>query len=267
MHPYFDSPTPHLFGHRGASAKAPENTLVAFERAWACGVPYLETDCHPTRDGEIVILHDPAVDRTTDGSGPARELRFSEVQRLDAGFRFTPDGGRTFPYRGQGIHIPRLVEVLEHFPEARINLEVKAEDPEAAEEVLRIVRQTGAAPRMLLAAEKDGVLEHIRKLDPGTAIGSSLGDVVAFFQAFREGEIEGHTPRGQALQIPPRFMGQDLVTPESVEAAHRLDLRIHVWTVNEPEEMVRLLRCGVDGLMSDDPETLVRVAREHAGAR
>jgi glycerophosphoryl diester phosphodiesterase len=266
MHPFFDTPTPHLFGHRGASAEAPENTLPAFDRAWACGVAYLETDCHATRDGEVVILHDPEVERTTDGSGPIRELRFSQVERLDAGFRFSSDGGRTFPYRGQGIRIPRLVEVLERFPDARVNLEVKAEDPAVAEEVLRIVRRSGAAPRMLLASDKDDLLEHMRKLDPGTALGSSLGDVVAFFEAFRNGEIERHTPRGQALQIPPQFMGEDLVTPASVEAAHRVGLHIHVWTVNDPEEMARLLDCKVDGLMSDDPQTLVRVAREHGGA-
>ena len=205
MHPFFDTPTPHLFGHRGASAHAPENTLPAFERACQAGVPYLETDCHATSDGEIVLLHDPEVNRTTDGEGRIGTLTFAEVERLDAGFRFTPDDGRTFPFRGTGVRIPRLVEVLERFADARINLEVKSDLPAVAEEVVRIVRRTGATERMLLAAGEDGVLEHIRKLDPGTALGSSLSDLVAFFRAVQKGEVDRFEPHGHALQIPPTF--------------------------------------------------------------
>jgi glycerophosphoryl diester phosphodiesterase len=267
VHPFFDSPTPHLIAHRGASIEAPENTLLAFERAWATGVPFLETDCHATRDGEIVILHDPEVSRTTDGSGPVRDLSFAEVQRLDAGFRFSTDDGRTFPYRGQGIRIPRLTELLERFPEARVNLEIKPQEASVTEEVVRIVRRAGAEHRMLLASDKDEVLERVRALDAGTALGSTLSDVVAFFQAVREGTVESHQPRGMALQIPPTFMGDPLVTQENVEAAHALGLWIHIWTINDPQEMLRLLECGVDGVMSDDPETLVGIARKHGGAR
>jgi glycerophosphoryl diester phosphodiesterase len=260
VHPYFDLPTPHLFGHRGASGEAPENTVLAFERASEAGVPYLEMDCHATRDGEIVILHDETVDRTTEGSGPVRELRFAEVERLDAGYRFSADGGRTFPYRGRGIRIPRLPSILERFPQARINLEVKSGEPGVAEEVVRVIRRGHAERRMLLASEDDGTLEAIRKLEPGTAIGSSRGDVLAFYQALREGKLAHHEPRGQALQIPPSFMGQDLVTREALDAAHGVGLYVHVWTVNERAEMVRLLERGVDGLMSDHPALLVRVA-------
>ncbi len=266
MHPFFDTPTPHLFGHRGASAHAPENTLPAFELACQAGVPYLETDCHATSDGEIVLLHDPEVNRTTDGEGPIGTLRFADVERLDAGFRFTPDDGRTFPFRGTGVRIPRLVEVIERFADARINLEVKSDLPAVAEEVVRIVRRTGATERTLLAAGENGVLEYIRKLDPGTALGSSLSDVVAFFQAVQKGEIDGYEPRGHALQIPPTFAGEELITPENVEAAHRVGLYVHVWTINDPAEIQTLLDRGADGIMSDDPATLVRVAGGRASS-
>jgi glycerophosphoryl diester phosphodiesterase len=143
---------------------------------------------------------------------------------------------------------------------------VKAPGREVAETVVRIVRQAGAQHRMLLAAEEDETLRHLRKLDPGTAIGSARGDVIGFFQAVRDGAIDRHEPNGQALQIPPTFMGQDLVTAEAIEAAHRLGLRVHIWTVNEADEIQRLLARGVDGVMSDYPALLVRVAREHAAA-
>lgn len=266
MHPYFDAPTPHLFGHRGASGEAPENTMPAFERAWKAGVVFLEMDCHATSDGEIVILHDSDLDRTTDGSGPVAATSYGDVLRLDAGHRFTPDGGRTFPFRGQGLRIPRLADVLAAFGQARINLEVKA-GPGVAQEVVRLLRRARAESRVLLAAEDDATLETIRDLDPGTAIGSSRGDVIAFFEALRGGRVDDHEPMGMALQIPPTFLGEDLVTEESVTAAHRLGLWIHVWTVNDAEEMGRLLDRGVDGIMSDHPARLVQVVEQRAGAR
>lgn len=266
MHPYFELPTPHLFGHRGASGEAPENTLLAFQRAVEAGVPYLEMDCHATSDGEVVVCHDPDVARTTDGNGLIREQRLAELSRLDAGYRFSPDGV-SFPFRNTGVRIPRLAEVLETFREVRINLEVKQEDPPIAEEVVRLVQQAGATERTLLAAAEDPVMESIRKLNPGTALSSSRGDALTFYAALDSGKLEGFQPRGHALQIPPSFGGRSLVTPESVVAAHRVGLRIHVWTINDPEQMRHLLDQGVDGLMSDFPARLVRIAREHEAAR
>jgi glycerophosphoryl diester phosphodiesterase len=259
MHPYFDRPTPHLFGHRGASGERPENTMAAFERALAQGVPYLEMDCHATRDGEIVVLHDAELERTTDGEGLVSERSYAELEGLDAGHRFSADG-RTFPFRGAGLRVPRLAEVLAAFPDARINLEVKQAEPPIAEEVVRLVRRARAEKRTLLAAEHEPVLAKLRALDPGTAIGSSTDDVLDFVRATIEGRLASFAPRGQALQIPPDAFGRPLVTRELLDAAHSLGLFVHVWTINEPDEMGRLLALGVDGVMSDFPARLVAVA-------
>jgi glycerophosphoryl diester phosphodiesterase len=261
VHPYFDIPRPHLFAHRGASGEAPENTRAAFERAVELGVRYLEMDCHATADGELVILHDADLARTTDAEGPVRERRFAELERIDAGHRFTPDGGRTFPFRGRGVRIPRLAEILAAFPEVRINLEVKQDDPPIAEEVVRAVRRAGAERRVLLAAEAEAVLAKLRALDPGTALGSSLEDVVEFVRAGAENRLAGHRPRGHALQIPPEALGRPLVTPELLAGARHLGVFVHVWTINEPREMRRLLELGVDGVMSDFPARLLAAAR------
>ena len=261
VHPYFDTPRPQLFAHRGASGEAPENTRVAFELALEQGVPYLEMDCHATLDGEIVIHHDETLERTTDAHGPVRALRFAELETVDAGFRFSADQGRTFPFRGRGVRVPRLAEVLAAFPEARVNLEVKQDDPPIAEEVVRIVRRARAERRVLLAAEDEAVLAKLRALDPGTALGSSLADVAEFVRAGAEGRLESFAPRGHALQVPTHALGRPLVTPEFVAAAHARGLVVHVWTINEPAEMRRLLALGVDGLMSDFPARLVATAR------
>jgi glycerophosphoryl diester phosphodiesterase len=264
MHPYFSVALPHLFGHRGAAGEAPENTLPSFERAWSAGLRYLETDCHATRDGEVVLCHDASLERTTDGSGPISAHSYAELEKLDAGYRFTPDGVR-HPFRGTGVRILRLVELLEAFPAAHVNLEVKEADAAIAAEVVRVVRRAGAERRMLLAAENGAVLELLRALDPGTALGSSLDDVIAFYRAFDAGSIESFAPRGHALQIPPSAFGRDLATPEVIAAAERLDLYVHVWTINEPAEMRRLLGCGVHGLMSDHPSRLLEAAQARAG--
>lgn len=267
MHPYLSPPRPHLFAHRGASGEAPENTLPAFERAVQTGVPFLEMDCHATRDGEIVICHDADLDRMTDASGPVRERTWAELARIDAGWGFTPDGGESWPFRGKGVRIPRLVEVLDAFRDVRINLEVKQGDPAIAARVLDLVREAGASERVLLAAEHDDIMAEIRALDPPTATGSSLGDAVAFFRAIQAGQIDDFRPAGDALQIPSHFGADPLITEQSVAAARHVGLAIHVWTINDRDEMRSLLAAGVDGVMSDFPGRLVEEAsRERAGA-
>jgi glycerophosphoryl diester phosphodiesterase len=260
MHPYFDIPRPHLFGHRGASAEAPENTLPSFARALEHGVPYLELDCHATRDGEVVVLHDAELERTTDGQGLVSELSFAELERLDAGYRFTFDG-HSFPFRGTGVRVPRFAEVLKAFPGTRLNLEVKQAEPPIAAEVVRLVRRANASGRILLASAEEPILAEIVALDPGTALGSSTVDVIEFVKAAAESRLESFVPRGHALQIPPDAFGRPLVTRELVQAAHALGLFVHVWTINEADEMRRLLALGVDGLMSDFPGLLVATAR------
>jgi glycerophosphoryl diester phosphodiesterase len=263
VHPYFAPAAPQLFGHRGASGEAPENTLPSFELAWQQGVRFLEMDCHATRDGEIVVFHDATLERTTDGRGALRALSWHELSRLDAGFRFTPDG-ESFPFRGKGVRVPLLSEVLRALPDARINLEVKQADPPIAGVVLEVIRRAKAEERVLLAADEPEILASIRALRPATALGSSRADVLAFYVALRDRAIEAHRPLGHALQIPTSFLGQSLVTPESVAAAEALELHMHVWTINDEDEMRALLRAGVHGVMSDFPERLVRIAREIA---
>ncbi len=267
MHPYLDLPRPHLFAHRGASGEAPENTMPAFERGVGCGIPYLEMDCHASSDGEIVLCHDAQLDRTTEASGPLHERSFAELERLDAGYRFTPDEGQSFPFRGKRVRFPKLAEVLASFPDTRINLEIKQADPPIAAEVLRLIRDARATERVLLAAAEDEIMAEIRALEPGTAIGSSLGDIVAFYRAVQSGEVDRFVPRGHALQIPPNFDANSLVTEAAVAAARGLGVAMHVWTINEPGEMRRLLDAGVDGVMSDFPGRLLAETRAHADAR
>src|SRR5882672_6860309 len=118
----FPGSVPRVFGHRGAAGVAPENTLASFRRARADGADVFELDVHATADGEIVVLHDPTLERTTDGAGAVSALPFAVVTRLDAGYRFTTDAGHTHPFRGRGVRVPRLAELLREFPDVPLNI-------------------------------------------------------------------------------------------------------------------------------------------------
>jgi len=260
-HPYFDLPTPIVIGHRGASGELPENTLEAFERALSQGALMLETDAHLSRDGQVVLSHDPRVDRTTEGSGAIEDFTLAELQRLDAGHRFSPDRGASFPHRGQGIRIPTLREVFERFPGIRFNIEIKQNSLPLIDATLGIVAEAKRAETTLLAAAEDDTMSALRarlaETELRPAMGAAVGDIVGFARAAAAGGAP--PPEPMALQIPPTFAGNPLVTTELVEFAHRHDVQVHVWTINDEDEMRRLLDLGVDGVMSDFPALLRKV--------
>jgi glycerophosphoryl diester phosphodiesterase len=261
MTSYFAPPRPRVFGHRGAAGVAPENTLPSFALAAALGATYLELDVHATADGEIVVLHDPSLQRTSDGTGPVSALPWAQVAALDAGYQFTHDG-HTFPFRGQGIRIPRLREVLDEFPTHCLNIEVKQGGRAVVDAVLAVLRDAGSLERVLLAAEHDDIMHTIRAASGGQVTTSaSVGEVVDFVGRLQAGNWDGYAPSGKALQIPPAHGGIELATAQSVAAAHRAGLEVHVWTINDAAEIDRLLDLGVDGVMSDLPGLVATAVR------
>jgi len=250
---YFETPRPRVFGHRGAAGEAPENTLVSFERAAACGADIFELDVHATRDGTVVVLHDPTLERTSNGSGAVKDLTWAEVQELDAGYHFTTDG-TTYPFRGRGVRIPSLAELFARFPDACFNIEVKQAEPEIARDVVQTIFLYQVAPRVVLAAEHDEIMSQVRAAAAGSiATSYSTGEVADFIFRLQGGALAEHRPIGRALQIPVSFDGIELVTADSVRAAHSLGLEVHVWTVNDAAEIERLLDLDVDGIISDLP--------------
>ena len=248
---------PVNFAHRGASARAPENTLEAFRLAVEAGASGLELDVHVTRDGEVVVIHDPTVDRTTDGSGAVAAMTLEEIWRLDAGYSFSPDGGRTFPYRGRGLRIPTLAEVYSEFPDACVNADIKKELPGAEEAVLRVIRGAGAEGRTLIASTDHPVIRRFRRVSEGrVATAASRREIAAFYFLSRLRLEALVRPQYAALQVPVEHHGITIVTPRFVAAAHSRGVRVDVWTINEVAEMRRLLDLGVDMLMTDRPEAL-----------
>jgi glycerophosphoryl diester phosphodiesterase len=259
---YFQQQRPRLYAHRGAAGTLPENTMAAFRAAVEAGSRYLELDVWASRDGQVVVHHDDTLLRTCNDPRRLGDLDLAEIKQLDAGATFSSDGGLSTPFRNQGIGIPTLAELLREFPDIFFNIEIKQAQPPIEERVLATVRQTGAEERVLLAAEHDEIMQRLRPLAGAIPTSLSFGELTAFFTWLLAGCPPDYQPPGAALQIPEYYGDMRLVTEQSLAAAHAVGLEMHVWTVNEPEAMRRLLAMGVDGVMSDFPELLLEVAGE-----
>jgi len=207
---------------------------------------------HATADGQVVVFHDETLDRTTDGTGPIRALPLAALQRLDAGHRFRARDG-TYPFRGRGLRVPTLAEVVAAFPGVPLNIEVKQAAPPIEAAVLAVLDREAARERTLLAAEDAAIMARIRAAAPEVLTSFSAAEVAEWVYRLRDGQLARYRPPGIALQVPPTFGDIAIVTADSVATAHRLGVEVHAWTINEEQEIEALLDLGVDGIMTDFP--------------
>ena len=258
--PFMQHDAPLFFAHRGGSLLRPENTMVAFEHGVALGADALELDIQQTRDGELVVIHDPTLDRTTSGSGPVATFSLDEVRAFDAGYYFTSDNGATFPYRGKGITVPTLRQVFERFPDTRINIDLKESTPDREERLWALIQEFTAEDRICAGCFAHAVLVRFRRLTGRRVATSASPREVRSFVLGAVSHMTGWLrPAYDALQVPDTYGSVRIVSRTTVEAAHRLGIDIHVWTVDERSHMEALLALGVDGLMTDRPDTLADV--------
>lgn len=243
-----------VIAHRGGAGLRPENTLAAFQHAAQLGADILEMDLRVTADGAIVVIHDPTVERTTEGAGPVESMKLADLKRLDAGYRWSPDAGATFPYRGRGVRVPALEEVFRILPETRMVLEMKQFEPPSVAALCELIRRNGMQRKVLVASFADGALRAFRGACPEVATSMASFEARMFIVLFGL-----YTPSVPALQAPDRLREAVLVTPELLARARRRDVKLHAWTVNDEARLRELVRMGVDGVMTDFPDRLLAI--------
>jgi glycerophosphoryl diester phosphodiesterase len=266
-----------VFAHRGGARIGPENTLAAFERAHALGVDGFELDVRLSRDGEVMVIHDADVDRTTNGSGKVSALTSAELRRLDAGCRFKDSrGGSATEEAPDGdTRIPLLRAVLARFSEEMLIIELKGANPALPPRAFEIVREAGALHRVCFGGFQRHMLIGVRRC--GRRDTSNHPDMQVVCTSASREETRWSLYRSwvrmpwpwrpyDAFQVPEISKRTRVVSPEFVRAAHARGLLVQVWTVNEEPQMQRLLSWGVDGLISDRPDLALRVRDAFASA-
>jgi len=242
-----------VIGHRGNRAHAPENTIESFAQAIAAGADAIELDVHLSADGIAVVFHDPHVRRTTDGTGDVARMTFDELRKLDAGARFTPDGGKTYPYRGLGHRIPSLDEVIEAFPATPTLIEIKTAG--AAQATRDVIERRHAERRVLVDSMEPAALTPFA--DSQIPVGASRADVIRLVtEIFLRRSITPFDYR--ALCVPLQYNGIPLPVRRFARLAPEQNCVVHVWTVNDTKVATELWHAGVHGIISDDPAAMVR---------
>jgi glycerophosphoryl diester phosphodiesterase len=249
-----------VIGHRGDRTHAPENTLESIRHALALGVDAVEFDLHVSRDGVLVLMHDATLDRTTDGSGPIALRTLAQLKKLDAGARFTCDGGRTFPWRGRGATVPTFDEVVESMPRD-LPCIIELKTPAATDLVKSAIRRHGISDRVIVASFDRGSTHPLR--GERLLLGACTPDVANLVLPALLRQRSGPQPF-QALCIPLRWHGIPLPVAALARSLRGSGTTIHVWTINDAACALRLWDIGVQGIISDDPGSML-AARTRAG--
>jgi len=248
-----------ILAHRGFRGNYPENTMLAFEKAAELPIDGLEIDIHSTKDGILVVCHDETVDRTTNGHGRIQNFRLAELQQLDAGYHFTRDDGHTFPFRGQGITIPTLEEVLQRFQNYWINVDIKQSEPTMVRPFCELIERTQMADKICVGSFNNRTVADFRRACPTVARVASIAETVRLYLLNKLRLSRFYWGWAHVFQIPEYDKGLHIVTHRFVKAAHRNNTAVHVWTVNEPADMQRLITIGVDGLITDFPDRALQL--------
>lgn len=264
MYKSFFDPIPRVVAHRGDSAHFPENTLEAFLSADKMGVDVIETDVHLSRDGFVVIWHDETLDRNTNGTGRIEDHTLEELKSYDAGFSFTSDGGKTFPFRGKGVQLCTLDEALKACPAQRFNVDLKTKGEPIVDAFIEVLNQNQAKKRVLGASFHFSNLRLLRKKEPKIQTSNSKMEVrlFLFLHWLRLLPKTLNKKRQIIFQVPPSQGRTVIITPSFIKAMHKRNAIIQVWTINDRNEMVRLLNMGVDSVMTDKPALALEVVKD-----
>ena len=253
------SPEPLVFAHRGGRALGPENTLPAFDLGMAAGADGLELDVQLSRDGQVVVCHDPTLDRTTGAMGALADRTAAELAALNASVRYGIE--LELEWTGTRAGLPTLDEVLVRYPLARVIIEMKGERPELGPAVVEAVYRANAGSRVCLGSFSSAVLAAARRAGPELVSSASREEALRALQRSWIWLSPGRVAY-RAFQVPERAGRLRVVSPRFLRSVHRAGCAVHVWTVNDEADMRRLFDWGVDGIITDRPDVAVRVRAE-----
>jgi glycerophosphoryl diester phosphodiesterase len=258
-HPFFSHEGILVIAHRGGGGLWPENTMYAFARVVELGADIIEMDVHSTLDGELVVIHDDTMDRTTDGTGRVQEFTLAQLKELDAGYTWTPDNGKSFPFRSRGLTVPTLAEVFTAFPDIAMNIEIKQFQPSIIAPLSRLIRDCKMTERVLIASVDTNTLREFRRVCPQVATSAGEQETRSFYRMHlaRLGRL--CKAPAHAFQVPQYSGDREVVTRSFLKAAHGRNMEVHVWTINDAEDMRRLMSMGVDGIVTDYPDRLLTI--------
>jgi glycerophosphoryl diester phosphodiesterase len=262
---YNDVSRPLVIAHQGGDGLWPGDTLFAFERAVELGVDVLEMDAHITRDGQIVLIHDEEVDRTTDGTGLVEEMTLAELKQLDAAYKWSNDGGQTFPYRGQGIQVPTLEELFHKFPQMRYVIEIKLTQNPIDGPLCELIRKYHMQDNVMVSSFHDEAMRNFRETCPEVSTSASRTEVRNFVllgKAFLSGFLAPHYQSIQPPYDPKESLNIPIMTKRFIRESHAKNIKVEPWTVNDPALMKQYIGWGVDGIITDRPDLMIEVLKE-----
>lgn len=257
--PYIHAKRPLNIAHRGGMGLWPENTIYAFNHAIEAGGDVLELDIWPAADGEIVVVHDETVDRTSDGTGQVGEMALKELKKLDFAFNFVGKKVGKPAFRGRGITICTLDELFRHFPKAYFNIEIKPDSPGFARKVIELVRKAGMTDQVVITSFHEKTVKLVLQEATEIATAASRDEAMSMYLLSKIGLGRLHQPVGKVYQVPVTYAGREVVTPSFIKGAHSVGQEVYVWTVDTPSEMKRFLEMGVDGIITNRPDLFAKV--------
>ena len=263
----FDMGRPLIMGQRGDSNTAPENTLLAIERAIEVGIDFLETDISMTKDDELVLFHDGEPEdlhRVTGQTGRIRDWTLDELRELDLGYYFTQDEGKTYPYRDKDHRIITVREVFDQFPDLKINLDMKTTELQTPETLASLIKEFNREELVIIGSFHDTQISRFRQLMPGVATAASPSEVTKFLFGLKMrtlGLIVRNAPY-QVFQVPEKYGRIKVLDKRFITASHERGIAVHVWTINDRDKMIELTNLGVDGIFTDDTALLRDVLTE-----
>ncbi|GAA0371237.1 glycerophosphodiester phosphodiesterase [Bacillus horti] len=267
--PFFEAKeTPLVIAHQGGNMLAPSSTFAAFDKAVELGVDVLEYDLHITKDGQLVLIHDPTVDRTTNGQGRVEDLTLEEIQALDAGYTFTDLSGE-LSYRGQGLYIPTLEEMFQRYGQMLHNIEMKNTNSdehyeEIYEKLWTLIQKYNMEDKVLIFSFDHQMIKDFQQLSEGrVAVSAGRAEIIKFVAFHKLLLSPFYRTEVQALQIPVESDGFNLADATLTKGAKRHHMQLHYWTINDEEAMRALLELGADGIITDRPDLLMEIIADY----